>query len=184
MSTNNSQPAAKKTGLKRGPKLPKEKIGAKLMAEVFIEEYIKTRNPSKAAIAAGFSAATARSKGCQLVKQHHDAIQARRAELIEELKADTYSVLREVQRVSFADLRQLFDENGNLLSPSEWPDEVAGAVAGIDVEEKLSEGVLVSIVKKVKLWNKNEAIEKLMKHLGLYEKDNRQKADAITDLMK
>jgi hypothetical protein len=32
---------------------------------------------------------------------------------------------------------------------------------------------------KIKLWDKNAALEKLMKHLGLYETDNRQKAPNI-----
>jgi hypothetical protein len=33
---------------------------------------------------------------------------------------------------------------------------------------------------KVKLWDKNAALEKALKHLGLYERDNRQKSENLT----
>jgi hypothetical protein len=37
-------------------------------------------------------------------------------------------------------------------------------------------------IKKVRFWDKNSAIEKLMKHLGSFEKDNLQRAGALADL--
>jgi len=33
---------------------------------------------------------------------------------------------------------------------------------------------------KIKFWNKNDALEKAFKHLGLYERDNSQKAANLT----
>ena len=33
--------------------------------------------------------------------------------------------------------------------------------------------------KKIKLWDKNAALEKLMRHLGPYESDNTQKAPVV-----
>lgn len=34
----------------------------------------------------------------------------------------------------------------------------------------------------MKLWDKNSAIEKAMKHLGLFAEDNKQRAGALADL--
>ncbi|NYT79315.1 hypothetical protein H0A71_20260 [Alcaligenaceae bacterium] len=35
-----------------------------------------------------------------------------------------------------------------------------------------------------KFWDKNSALEKAARHLGLYETDNRQRADALGDLLE
>jgi phage terminase small subunit len=44
----------------------------------------------------------------------------------------------------------------------------------MDISEVTVDGAVVGQVKKVKLWDKNSALEKAMKHLGLFEKDNSQ----------
>ena len=43
---------------------------------------------------------------------------------------------------------------------------------------------LVGHVKKYKVTEKTSAIDKLMKHLGLFEKDNEQKANPVRDLLQ
>ena len=42
-------------------------------------------------------------------------------------------ILAEVQQIALADIRTLYNEEGNLLSPHEWPDSTAKAVSGLDV---------------------------------------------------
>jgi phage terminase small subunit len=44
-------------------------------------------------------------------------------------------VLREIANVAFLDPRRIFAEDGSLLSPHEWPDDIAAAVSSIDVVE-------------------------------------------------
>lgn len=65
----------------------------------------------------------------------------------------------------------------------ELDDDTADALTGLEVIERHgtdAEGkpAIVSRVKKFKWLDKNAAREQAMKHLGLYEKDNRQQGDA------
>lgn len=77
--------------------------------------------------------------------------------------------LREVGRVSYFDPRKLFDDKGNLKKPSEWDDDTAAAISHIGRNGPVP-------------FDKNAALDKAMKHLGLYEKDNSQGAEAMAKL--
>jgi Terminase small subunit len=82
---------------------------------------------------------------------------------------DPNRTLREAARLAFSDLRKLFNENGTLKPPHEWPDAAAAAVAGLEVVRRNVEGGdgHTDDVIKVKLWDKSKNIELLAKHLGL-----------------
>jgi phage terminase small subunit len=82
-----------------------------------------------------------------------------------EITAD--NVLREIARLGFSDPRKLFDENGNLKPIHELDDDIAAAVAGIDVVVR-GDGENALQVRKIKFWDKNNALEKLGKHLRLW----------------
>lgn len=96
-------------------------------------------------------------------------------------------ILRENAALAFSDVRQLFDENGSIKPINEWSDELAAAVASIEVVEEY-EGTgedrkLVGYIKKIKFWDKNAALDKLFKNFGMYAKDNERKQTAIADMM-
>lgn len=77
-------------------------------------------------------------------------------------------VVRELAAIGFADIRECFKKNGDLISPRDLPQDVARAIAGVDVID-----VKDSIrVKKLKMWNKVQALETLGKHLGMFNQDN------------
>lgn len=90
-------------------------------------------------------------------------------------------ILQEAFRIGFSDIRLLFNEDGSVKHPKDWPLEVVPAVASVDVVEmagsKGDDDVSgrPAYIKKVKLWDKNSALEKLFRHFGLYEADNLQK---------
>lgn len=155
----------------------------------FVEEYIANkRNGEKAAIAAGFSPKTAAAQASRLLKdvKVQEMLSARSNELAEKHELTTESVIAELSKIVHADPRRLFGQDGQLLPVSEWPDGLAGAIASVEVDE-LFEGQgaqrkFVGYTKKVKLWDKNSAIDKAMKHLGLFEADNKQRAGALADL--
>lgn len=91
-------------------------------------------------------------------------------------------MIQEAARIGLLDPARLFDEKGNLLPINDIPAEVRAAIASIEVGEVEIDGEVTTRVKKIKLWDKNSALEKLMKHLGSFERDNQQKAglfDAI-----
>ena len=91
-------------------------------------------------------------------------------------------VLKEAASIAFSDVRQLFDATGRIKPMSEWPEGIAAAVSSIEVLHSAT-GDPISTTK-IKLWNKDSALEKLLKHMGMYEKDNRQKAPILANLDK
>jgi phage terminase small subunit len=123
---------------------------------------------------------TVNEAASRLVK--NSKVAARISELVQpamnaaNLTADR--TVREVTRIAFSDARRLFREDGTLKRPDEWDDDTAAAVAGIEVTEEFEgrgkDRRLIGYTKKIKLWDKNAALDKAAKHLGLYERDNAQ----------
>ena len=103
-------------------------------------------------------------------------VQGRIVEVSDKLK-DKYEVtterlIREASIVAFADRRELFDEEGNLKPLSKIDDDVAKILSGIEVQ--MLPGDDAGHVHKIKTYDKMNAMEKLFKNKGLFEKDNDQ----------
>lgn len=93
-------------------------------------------------------------------------------------------VLKEVFRCGMYDMRNLFDGDGMPLSPKDLDDNIAAAVVGLKVTTVLGEDGGAGMKRyEYKLADKAPAQEKLMKYLGLYEKDNKQKAKSLQELI-
>lgn len=85
------------------------------------------------------------------------------------------------------DISQLYDENGRMKNIHDIPLEARLMIQELNTEELYSGGrekELIGFGKKVKTYSKTDAIEKLMKHLGGYDKDNEQKKPQITNVIK
>lgn len=169
------------------PAAPRAKAGTSAQAAAerksnFIEAYIANGgNGTQAAITAGYSEKTARSQAARLLADDNISSELRKRQTIlgVKYKLDTESVLQQLANLVYADPRKVFGTNGCLLPVSEWPDEVAAMVSSIEVDA-LYDGSgkdrkQIGVTQKVKFWDKNSAIEKAMKHLGQFEKDNKQK---------
>jgi hypothetical protein len=86
-----------------------------------------------------------------------------------------HAVLMEEGRIAFSDVRLIPG------CPEGIPDEIAYAISSFQVEEevlKTLEGDEQILRRRTKftLWPKGQALERLSRHLGLYEQDNKQKA--------
>lgn len=108
-----------------------------------------------------------------------DRIKSRRAELIEKMELTTERTLREIARLAYVDPRKFFHADGRPKDITELDDDTAAALAGMEVVEEWqgtgADRQVVGVTKKYKLADKNSALEKAMKHLGQYEKDNLQR---------
>lgn len=80
-------------------------------------------------------------------------------------------ILKEIRELSFFDIRKILADDGSVLPPKEWPDEIAKAVVGVDVadmfEGKGQEKIQTGIMKKIKFIDKVKAIEMQAKNLKL-----------------
>lgn len=92
--------------------------------------------------------------------------------MIEELAITPGRVLREYARIAFADPRKLYDENGDLKKPSEWDDDTAAAVSGVDIQEHTykdgkSDSETTTTNRKARMHDKKSALEVLKNYRGL-----------------
>ena len=79
------------------------------------------------------------------------------------------AILVELRKIGMFDMRMVFDEDGEVLNPKDWPKEVASVVQHIDIIERFDkEGGLAGKTYKVKLWNKEKALELLGKNLSMF----------------
>lgn len=150
--------------------------------QLFVHAYLANgRNATQAAITAGYSQKTATVQGSQLLTDPKIAAQvmvaSEKAQAVSGLTVER--TLQEVARVAYQDARRFYDEHGNLKAIRDLDDDTAACLAGVEVTEEFdgagSDRKSVGYTKKLKFWDKNAALEKAMRHLGLYEKDNRQR---------
>ncbi|MBB20196.1 MAG: hypothetical protein CMP20_12155 [Rickettsiales bacterium] len=92
-------------------------------------------------------------------------------------------VIKEIARIGLFDARKLFDNVGNPLPITELDDDVAAAIAGIKVRQTAGDEDEVGTIIEYKIADKNSALEKLMRFLGAYEKDNKQKNESLADAL-
>lgn len=154
------------------------KISLDERRELFVEAFLSNNgNLRKAALAAGYSAGGADKAGyrmskCAIVLSMLDS---RRAELLAPLKLTTERILEETARMAFSDVSKIIGPDGKVLLPHELDEATRAAVSSFKIDEY---GRI-----EYKFWDKNSASERLFKHVGLYERDNKQKTDALGDLL-
>lgn len=136
----------------------------------FVDEYLVDCNATQAAIRAGYSERTAKEQGARLLTNVHvsAALAKRQGKLAEKYEVTQERVIQAIAQVAFGDIRKMFDENGALRKPSEWDDETAASVAGMDVVTVQAGEGAVEYVAKIKRTDRLRAIDQLARHLALY----------------
>ena len=148
-----------------------------------VEEYLVDLNWTQAALRAGFAKSTAKKKSQLWVGESRNLSQCPEMydylqELMEARSKRTQvtadRVLEELARCAFFDPRRMFDEDGKLRYVPEMDEEIAAAVAGLDVmithttkgkDKKNDEWYETS---KIRLVDKKGCLELLMRHLGMF----------------
>jgi phage terminase small subunit len=154
------------------------KASAVQRRSLFVAKYLSNgENATQAAIAAGYSPKTAKQAGHRLLTNSdvRAAIEKHRKAATEKAELTVERTLREVARIAYFDPRKLYDADGRLKKLHELDDDTAAAVSGVEMD--------AGAVVKIKHWDKNSALDKAMKYLGLYEKDNQQPAEAMAKAM-
>ena len=138
----------------------------------FVHEYLLDLNAKQAAIRAGYSPRSAETNGNRMLRnaQVSSAVRAAKAEREHRTSITADRVLRELAKIAFFDPRRLFDADGQPLPVAELDDDAAAVVAGLEVSVTHSDDGSMTRVAKIKLADKLAALEKLGRHLGLFEK--------------
>lgn len=100
-------------------------------------------------------------------------------EVIERNKITVDELVQTMASMVRFDISDFYDENGVLKSIHDIPKEARLMISKLEVFEEFAgkgkDKEFIGYTKKIETINKMDAIEKLMKHLGGYEKDNNQK---------
>lgn len=176
---------------KKRVKAGSSKAEAAAKRDLFAKAFIANRgNATQAAITAGYSAKTAKQAGSRMLT-HVDvsaAIAGSRAQASESAQLTVHRTLREVARLAYFDPRKLYHPDGSLKKVTELDDDTAAGLASIEVEQTRVEGEKeggddeITVTKKLKLHDKNAALDKAMKHLGQYEEHNKQQPVASVNV--
>lgn len=143
----------------------------------FVEEYLVDFNGTKAAIRAGYAPSGAGTEAYRLLKnaQIKKAIEKRKAEILAEISVDQFRISRELSRIAFHDVRQLYNESGELKQPRKMDCDSAAAVVSIETvrrslpgEEDENGNPVFETVLKVRTHDKIRALELLGKHTGMF----------------
>ena len=136
----------------------------------FCQEYLVDHVAVAAARRAGYSPGTAGSEGNRLLKLPH--VQAYVRKLLDaqaerlDLRAD--KVIKHIEQIAYSDIRNAFDEAGNLRPPHEWCDETAAAIVSVDVVTAQKGEGEVEYVSKIKRADRLKALEMLARHFTLF----------------
>ena len=146
--------------------------------KLFVDEYLIDLNASAAARRAGYKT-RANSIGTENLSK--PAIQAhlrkRLADREKRTEITQDRVLEEYAALAFSDPRQYFDSHGNVVPIPDLSKEAAAAIAGFDVKRTTNDEGEFSDILKIKLADKRASLQDVAKHLGMFEKDNRQRGD-------
>jgi phage terminase small subunit len=152
----------------------------------FADEYMANGQNGTQAYMAVFkrikNGKTASAAACRLMKRHDVKAyielckQFTTDELLTYMSVTKTRVLEEEAKLAFFDVRKMFDINGDVLPPKYWPEEIARASSGIDIDQKWDEkNQKWQYRYKIKFNDKGRALQRLETVLGM------NKAPDLTD---
>jgi phage terminase small subunit len=141
----------------------------------FCDEYLIDLNGTQAAIRAGYSARTAQAQSTKmllkpLLRAYVDeriADRAQRTEITQD------KVIAELALLAFGRQTSLMDwgpDGVTIKDSSDLTDDIAAAVSEVSETTTKDGGTI-----RVKIHDKVKALELLGRHLGIFEKDNKQR---------
>jgi phage terminase small subunit len=145
--------------------------------ERFCQEYIIDLNATQAAIRASYSEPSARQIASDLLSNVD--IQERLKEIQKDIQERTQitqdMVIKELAKIGFSDIKNYYHGGDSQKPISGLDDKISGAIKEVKITEFTTESGVVT-TKEIKLYDKKAALDSLGKHLGIFEKDNRQRA--------
>lgn len=143
----------------------------------FADRYFETLNGSQSAIDTGYSEATARQIAYNLLQEHEVE------EYLSQLKEKSeikHSIsqgrwLAELEAVGFSNVQDFISDGNTIKDISKLPENKAKAVLSVKKTVLEFEGG-EKVTTEFKLHDKLNALDKIGRHFGYFEKDNAQSA--------
>lgn len=144
----------------------------------FCEEYMKELNGTQAAISAGYSSKTAHVIATENLNKPYikEYISSLQLKLREATLITAEMVINELAKVGFSNVQDFVNGGNSILELKHLAANKTAAVSGVKTTIK-NDG---DVVTEIKLYDKVSALEKLGRHLGIFEKDNSQANKILT----
>jgi phage terminase small subunit len=142
--------------------------------KLFIREYCRDLNATRAAIAAGYSENGAAVQGNRLLRNAKisSEIAELTAKTCTKLEISAEKVLQELARLAFLDPRNFYDANGARRNGTELDDDTAACIAGMVVEDifrgRGSDQKKTGTCLRIKFADKGANLERLGRYLKLF----------------
>lgn len=119
--------------------------------EIFCNEFVKDRNATRSAKAAGYSDKTAHTTGSENLTKPEilERIIELAGDVCAEAKTDAVWMLKTLRECWEASIDQIMDENGTMLPVEQWPEIWKKLVSSMTVEEQFQDGVKTGCIKKI-----------------------------------
>lgn len=166
--------------------MDKPKLTAK--QQRFVEEYLVDLNATQAAIRAGYSKDTAEVIACQNLRKLNiqQAISVKKQEMSLRTGITAERVLQEFAAIGFSNLLDYrFDDYGHIDLADGASEDAVKAISKIKrrkIHDK--DGNEIGQETEITLWDKVAALDKLGKHLGLWDNETPKGGDTINNFIK
>lgn len=157
---------------KRRKRLGKRKLdedGLNRKQRRFAARYLVHQNAARAAREAGYKPRNATVIGSQLLAHANvsKVVAREQANFLSAASVTTERTLLELARIAYHDIRALYDDEGQLKPVTDLTADIAAAIAGVEQEDIFGsqdgKKVQTGRVRKVRMANKNQALEMLAK---------------------
>lgn len=145
-----------------------------------------------AMLAAGYGAQHARKNSATLAAHPDVVIVVNHlvGSAVKEAQDDVERLIKELCHSGLADPLGMFNDDDTLKPLREWPEELRRALSGIEIDEiwehqgtgNKRKKVQIGLTKKVKFWNKLDAIEKIAKIRGYLQPEKHEHTHRITGM--
>lgn len=157
-----------------------ETYGLNFQQSLFVLEYIKHRNGTKAARDSGYNASTENTFATiasENIRKPHIAT-AIRDKLWKPLESDDITLERivlELGRLALLDSSRAYDENDKLIPIRDLDEDTRRCIEGIKMTiTRDKDGEVIDEIKEYKFPSKGQNLDKVMKYLGGYGKHQLQ----------
>jgi len=150
----------------------------------FADKYFETLNGSQSAIYAGYSEATSRQKAYEIlndpeVEEYLSNLRAKEAAK-HGISKDRW--LSELENIGFSNIQDFIETGNTIKDISQIDENKARAVSSVKKTVTESEYGTKEVVE-FKLHDKLNALDKIGRHLGYFEKDNDQSKPKTTNII-
>lgn len=141
----------------------------------FCREYMIDMNGTQAAIRAGYSKKTANEQAAQLLAKLsiQKIVMELQSDLAKKTDLTAQMVIDELRKVGFANIKDYLDKDNDVMALVDLDAKETAAVSSIKIVEQTF-GEVTTKSTSFKLHDKISALEKLGRHLGIFEVDNMQ----------